>query len=153
MTSDSSRGVWQQNEYKKFIPQEIFSRHAMIILSWFSHCICLLLRESGNEWFSKSHKKKKSRKKLFCQAIVRCEFYSRLFFLSTVWSGKNVEEFFCIEIYNPIHHTRPWAFFTFLNIFFVYFLLLLQAKKGFYWRKIRRKLRVQTSTAMQLTLA
>lgn len=121
----------------------------MIILSRFSHCICLLLRESGNEWFSKSHIKKvrsQVKKKSFS---VRRLFDVNFILAFCRQCGKNVEKIFCIEIYNPIHHTRPWALFTFLN-FFVYFLLLLQAKKrGFYWRKIRRKLRVQTSTAVR----
>lgn len=90
-----------------------------------------------------SHTKKKSRrvKKLFCQAIVRCEFYSRNFFLSTVWSGKNVEEFFCIEIYNPIHHTRPWALFTFLNIFSCISCYFFKQKRIFLLTKNTRKIK------------
>lgn len=112
----------------------------MIILSWFSHCICLLLRESGNEWFSKSHKKRsqEERKKLFCQAIVRCEFYSRFF----VDSGKKMlKNSFASKstIPSTIHalglFLRSSIFFSCISCYF------FKQKRGFLLTKNTRKIK------------
>lgn len=93
-----------------------------LFLSWFSHCICLPLRESGNEWFSKSHKKKVKKKKNFS---VRRLFNVNFILAFCRQCGKNMlKNSFASKstIPSTIHALGP---FLRSSTFFVYFLLLL----------------------------